>query len=72
MTYGCEHLVCSMLALDGAAVSHLAELVRGEFRKAPSSGPSRHLLPKVERGATARFGVSLRPPSKQTDLERLP
>jgi hypothetical protein len=31
MTYGCEHLVCPMLALDGAAVSHLAELVRGHF-----------------------------------------
>jgi hypothetical protein len=64
MTYGCEHLVCSMLALDGAAVSHLAELVKGYFvlprvTKTPSSGPSGHVLPMGRRGAAAPFGTTL-------------
>ena len=30
MTYGREHVASHMLAGDGAAVSHSAELVRGE------------------------------------------
>jgi FO synthase len=43
--------------LDGADVSHSAELVRGELSsrlsKAPSSGPSGHLLPKGRRAPPA-------------------
>jgi len=49
--------------LGDADVSHLAELVRGDFlsgrkvsqRRAPSSGPSGQLLPKRRRGAVARL-----------------
>jgi hypothetical protein len=52
MTYGRERFEGHTLIAQGAAVSHLAELVRGESvfpRKAPSSGPSGHLLPKGRR-----------------------
>jgi hypothetical protein len=52
MTYGRERFEGRTLIAQGAAVSHLAELVRGEFLsvgKAPSSGPSGHLLPKGRR-----------------------
>jgi hypothetical protein len=54
MTYGRVLFARYGLKLDGAAVSHSAELVRGDFAarepKAPSSGPSGHLLPKGRRG----------------------
>jgi hypothetical protein len=42
-----------------AVVSHLAELVRGEFgdEKAPSSAPSGHLLPKGRRAVAATEGT---------------
>ena len=39
---------------NGATVTHSAELVRGNYlatMKAPSSGPSGHLLPKGRRAA---------------------
>jgi hypothetical protein len=52
MTYGRETHVSRVRNLASAAVSHLAELVRGDFLgrlKAPSSGPSGHLLPKGRR-----------------------
>jgi hypothetical protein len=52
MTYGRVHLAATNQDLDGAAVSHSAELVRGEL-KAPSSGPSGHLLPKGRRATVA-------------------
>ena len=56
MTYGRGHLASHATQdLDGATVSHLAELVRGEssnaLAKAPSSAPSGHLLPKGRRDA---------------------
>jgi hypothetical protein len=54
MTYGCMQSFASGKYLRrGAAVSHSAELVRGPSppkNKAPSSGPSDHLLPKGRRG----------------------
>jgi hypothetical protein len=68
-TYGrvCRGLF--VLDLEGAAVSHSAELVRGDFAardsKAPSSGPScrrrvfdttGHLLPKRRRGVAPAAG----------------
>jgi hypothetical protein len=63
MTY-CRVLVAGHAHdLRGAVVSHLAELVRGDLLKAPSSGPScrrrvfdttGHLLPKGRRGVGAR------------------
>jgi hypothetical protein len=67
MTYGRVHHAAGTLTPKCADVSHLAELVRGDFSlrglKAPSSGASRHLLPKGRRGAAAGFGVSQRPSS---------
>jgi hypothetical protein len=39
MTYGRVHFARCKRALDGAAVSHLAELVRGDFLLCPSEGP---------------------------------
>ena len=39
MTYGRVHFAKCKRALDGAAVSHLAELVRGDFLLCPSEGP---------------------------------
>jgi len=67
MTYGRARYAVQVHNLPGAAVSHLAELVRGEFlvRKAPSSGPSGHLLPKGRRGAAPRLGAPLRLRSKR-------
>jgi hypothetical protein len=53
MTYGRVRLAGVGRNVDGADVSHLAELVRGDFVlrvKAPSSAPSGHLLPKGRRG----------------------
>ena len=52
MTYGCLQSNCDNRAF--VAVCHSAELVRGDFLaeiKAPSSGPSDHLLPKGRRAA---------------------
>jgi hypothetical protein len=54
MTYGRGRVGRFDRIPDGADVSHLAELVRGNFsspNKAPSSAPSGHLLPKGRRGA---------------------
>jgi hypothetical protein len=64
MTYGRARAAVSTHRPKGAAVSHLAELVRGyslppRYLKAPSSGPSGHLLPKGRRAAAARLGVPL-------------
>jgi len=64
MTYGRVHDADHRCNHSCAAVSHLAELVRGYFlppcaTKAPSSGPSGHLLPKGRRAAAARFGAPL-------------
>jgi hypothetical protein len=56
MTYGRVLLATHPLTLGGAAVSHSAELVRGEYcwlSKAPSSAPSGHLLPKGRRVVAA-------------------
>jgi hypothetical protein len=52
MTYGRVRFAATNQDLVGAAVSHLAELVRGEL-KAPSSGPSGQLLPKGRRATVA-------------------
>jgi hypothetical protein len=61
MTYGRVRNAAHRHNPPGAAVSHLAELVRGYLfpyaAKAPSSGPSGHLLPKGRRGAAARLGA---------------
>ncbi len=49
MTYGRVYLACSGLALEGAAVSHLAELVRGDSfaqERRPPHPAFGHLLPK--------------------------
>ena len=58
MTYGRALLPNHEQPLDGAVVSHLAELVRGDLLreqdKAPSSGPSGHPLPKGRRCTCAR------------------
>jgi FO synthase len=57
MTYDREAFAHRTHAGDGADVSHAAELVRGKSGepspKAPSSGPSDHLLPKGRRVAAA-------------------
>jgi hypothetical protein len=49
MTYGRVRLANNKHDVRGAVVSHLAELVRGDFAarelKAPSSAPTGHLLP---------------------------
>ena len=54
MAYGCGALPIHVHSPAGAVVSHVAELVRGDLvadeQKAPSSGPSGHLLPKGRRG----------------------
>ncbi len=66
MTYGCEHRARNMHSAAGAAVSHSAELVRGEFHflplNTPSSGPSDHLLPKGRRATSPTFEISQRSP----------
>jgi hypothetical protein len=52
MTYGRDLFGSLGLDRNGADVSHKAELVRGNLvpsLKAPSSGPSGHLLPKGRR-----------------------
>jgi hypothetical protein len=64
MTYGRVHNAIREHDPPGAAVSHLAELVRGNSlpwcaTKAPSSGPSGHLLPKGRWAAAAPFGAPL-------------
>jgi hypothetical protein len=55
MTYVRVHPEGRLRNLNGADVSHLAELVRGNCTgtsaKAPSSAPSGHLLPKGRRAA---------------------
>jgi hypothetical protein len=65
MTYGRVRDASHGYRPQGAAVSHLAELVRGYFpaeclSKAPSSGPPGHLLPRGRRDAAAPFGAQLR------------
>jgi hypothetical protein len=64
MTYGRVHDAARGCNPTGAAVSHLAELVKGYFvlprvTKTPSSGPSGHVLPMGRRGAAAPFGTTL-------------
>ena len=63
MTYGRVRVAGLMHDGKGAGVSHLAELVRGDFdsevTKAPSSGPSGHLLPKGRRVAAAPPGAPI-------------
>jgi hypothetical protein len=57
MTYGGESFGNVDNNRAGADVSHTAELVRGDCiqsAKAPSSGPSGHLLPKGRRDARGR------------------
>jgi hypothetical protein len=53
MTYGRDQLPDHRQSLDDAVVSHSAELVRGDSnlrgKKAPSSAPTGHLLPKGRR-----------------------
>jgi hypothetical protein len=65
MTYGRARHQANTDKPLGADVSHLAGLVRGDFSlptvKAPSSGPSGHLLPKERRGSAARIGVLRQP-----------
>jgi hypothetical protein len=60
MTYGRVLGGEEVQTLDGAAVSHSAELVRGDSSldgvKAPSSGPTGHLLPKGRRDRENRVG----------------
>jgi len=56
MTYGRVHIADREHPSSGAAVSHSAELVRGEScwpSKAPSSAPSGRLLPKGRRVVAA-------------------
>jgi hypothetical protein len=67
MTYGRERFASETLNAEGADVSHLAELVRGDFyvrALVPSSGSScrrqasgltGHLLPRGRRAAVARL-----------------
>jgi hypothetical protein len=64
MTYGRERLEGHTLIAQGAAVSHLAELVRGEFLswQGPLIRPFGPPSPQGEKGAVARFGAPLRPP----------
>ena len=53
MTYGRGTDLRPRTHLDSAAVSHLAELVRGDFLRAqrrPPHPPFGHLLPKGRRG----------------------
>jgi hypothetical protein len=63
MTYGRAHAANPELNSKGAAVSHLAELVRGEFPssllKAPSSA-LRAPSPQGEKGHAARSCVGER------------
>ena len=54
MTYGCVAHSNHMQNFDGAAISHLAELVRGNFlrgHKRPPHPPFGHLLPKGRRAS---------------------
>jgi hypothetical protein len=59
MTYGLVLFAGDRHSIVGEAVSHPAELVRGDSSlrvKAPSSAPSGHLLPKGRRVRAARVG----------------
>ena len=49
MTYGCEPRPCGMRTLDGAVVSHMAELVRGYY-KGPLIRPFGAPSPQGEKG----------------------
>jgi hypothetical protein len=63
MTYGRVHLRSREFGVDGAAVSHSAELVRGEFftdKGRPPHPPFGHLLPKGRRDFAAFTGDSPR------------
>src|SRR5438128_11199407 len=56
MTYGRVHRAKDTCALDGATVSHSAELVRGHLfvrRRRPPHPPFGHLLPKGRRASAA-------------------
>ena len=66
MTYGRERRVDRTHNPTGAAVSDLAELVRGEFLpwEGPLIRPFGPPSPEGEKGAVARFGAPQRPPSQ--------
>ena len=64
MTYGRVHDAARMFTLNGADVSHLAELVRGEFL--PWKGP---LIRPVSPKASLRLDG---PPSPQGEKGRPP
>jgi hypothetical protein len=49
MTYGCEPSPCGMRTLDGAVVSHMAELVRGYY-EGPLIRPFGAPSPQGEKG----------------------
>ena len=70
MTYGRVLFANHTRAVAGAAVSHLAELVRGTFfsaiLKPPSSAPTGHLLPK---GRRAHASVSLKQPASHAPVK---
>ncbi len=57
MTYGRVRDAIHGHSVERATASHLAELARGNLApalsKAPSSGPSGHLLPKGRRATAA-------------------
>ena len=73
MTYGRERFEGRTLVAQGAAVSHLAELVRGEFlsSEGPLIQPFGPPSPQGEKGAVARFGAHCdRRAWTKPDLER--
>ena len=66
MAYGRGRITSHKTALGGAAVSHSAELVRGNFIYPASEGPLirpfGHLLPKGRRHLARARGRGLKPP----------
>ena len=69
MTYGRARIVGHGHTLDGAAVSHSAELVRGHFkrRRRPPHPPFGHPLPK---GRSASRSRSANPPGHANSPRR--
>jgi hypothetical protein len=58
MTYGRVCVASHIFNAEGADVSHLAELARGDFShsaQGPLIRPSGHLLPKGRRGTFAQL-----------------
>jgi hypothetical protein len=58
MTYGCAALWRHMRDLDGAAVSHLAELVRGDFGGGDEGPLIRPFGPPSPQGEKGRLRLS--------------